>query len=167
MPKFNVTVINKNNKKVAWEEIYKDLDDAKKKAGYQAKEIVSIKEVGDSELTIDENTDTSSEATSSGGIIAGLATFYKGFTVILFWLFVISFVIGVVWFLAEATDYINAYPWSSYVVFLPAGILISVSLLGIIAVGATAVLLDIMNNIRELNKKTQNQIVTSSGNEKE
>ena len=82
---------------------------------------------------------------TGGGTIQGLANFYNRVTKILFWLFAVGCVIGLIFLFVE----LNKYRPNALVAF---GVL-SVSLLGIIAVGATAVLLDIMHNVRSINKK--------------
>ena len=83
------------------------------------------------------------------GTIRGLANFYNGFTRHLFWLFAIGCVAGVYTLVVEINDYSPELPY-----MIAAASMIGVSLIGIIAVGATAVLLDIMHNIRAINRKT-------------
>ena len=74
--------------------------------------------------------------------IAGLADFYSGLTVFVFWLFICGCVVGLLgWFLADG---------SAELIFVS---VLGLSIFGVIATGATAVLLDIMHNIRENNRK--------------
>ena len=74
--------------------------------------------------------------------IAGLADFYSGLTVFVFWLFICGCVAGLLgWIIADGSA---ALTFAS---------VLGLSVLGVIATGATAVLLDIMHNIREINRK--------------
>ena len=96
---------------------------------------------------------------TGGGTIQGLANFYNRVTKILFWLFAVGCVIGLIFLFVE----LNKYRPNALVAF---GVL-SVSLLGIIAVGATAVLLDIMHNVRSINKKKSDEAEEETAPESE
>ncbi len=82
-------------------------------------------------------------------MIKKLADFYRGFTVFLFWIFVA--VAGLGGFLI-----LKVFGKSSAFLseLLPGGVLVGFGLVGIIAVGATAILIDIMDNIRALREKS-------------
>mgnify|MGYP001372203846 CR=1 FL=1 len=83
----------------------------------------------------------------SESTIKGLANFYNGFTKFLFFVFVIGCATGVIMLLSELSEYRPDLPD-----ILASASILGFSLLGIIAVGATAVLLDIMHNIRSMNR---------------
>ncbi len=73
--------------------------------------------------------------------IAGLANFYRGLTVFCFWLCVLVLPVSVIWFWNELNEY-------SPELQSPTLLLIA-SVSSIIVLGATAVLVDIMNNTRK------------------
>ena len=74
------------------------------------------------------------------GTIARLADFYSGLTVFIFWLFICGCVGGLLGVIVTEGSSIFTS-------------ILGLSIIRVIATGATAVLLDIMHNIREINRK--------------
>ena len=142
-PECNVVIMERDGEcyNCGWENPYANMTLAQKKANqYEQKLEHKIIETNNSDSNSSAINQGSTTVIKAEDTIKGLANFYNGFTKFLFFLFAAGCVIGIISFLVGSN-------------IITAVSILSVSLLGIIAVGATAVLLDIMHNIRSMNQK--------------